>query len=49
VLAGTFAAFAIFAFFLSRRRWMGPAAIALFFGVVALAMVTRLIINAAPA
>ena len=35
VLAGTFAAFAIFAFFLSRRRWMGPAAIALFFGVVA--------------
>ena len=34
VLAGTFAAFAIFAFFLSRRRWMGPAAIALFFGVV---------------
>jgi hypothetical protein len=35
VLAGTFAAFAIFAFFLSRRRWMSPAAIALFFGVVA--------------
>jgi hypothetical protein len=35
VLAGTFAAFAIFAFFLSRRRWMGPAAIALFFSVVA--------------
>ena len=35
LLAATFAAFAIFAFFLSRRRWMGPAAIALFFGVVA--------------
>ena len=35
LLAVTFAAFAIFAFFLSRRRWMGPAAVALFFGVVA--------------
>src|SRR6185312_8972322 len=34
VLAGAFAAFAIFAFFIFRRRWMGPAAIALFFGVV---------------
>src|SRR3974390_2734936 len=35
VLAGAFAAFSIFAFFLSRRRWTGPAAIALFLGVVA--------------
>ena len=35
VLAGAFAAFTIFAFFLSGRRWMRLAAIALFLGVVA--------------
>ena len=35
MLAGAFAAFAIFAFFLSRRRWMSPAAIASCLGVVA--------------
>jgi Domain of unknown function (DUF4105) len=35
VLAGAFAAFSFFAFFLSRRRWLGSAAIALFLGVVA--------------
>jgi Domain of unknown function (DUF4105) len=34
-LAGAFAAFSMFAFFLSRRRWTGLAAIALFLGVVA--------------
>ena len=35
LMAGAFAAFSIFAFFLSRRRWMRLAAIALFLGVVA--------------
>jgi hypothetical protein len=34
-LAAGFAAFTIFAFFISRRRWMSPTAIALFLGVVA--------------
>jgi hypothetical protein len=34
VLAAAFAAFSILAFFLSRRRWLGLAAIALFLGVV---------------
>jgi Domain of unknown function (DUF4105) len=34
VLAGAFAAFAIFALFLSRQRWMSPAALVLFLGVV---------------
>jgi hypothetical protein len=35
VLAGVFAAFTIFAFFLSGRRWTSLTAIALFLGVVA--------------
>ena len=35
VLAGAFAAFAIWALFLSRQRWASVAAIGLFLGVVA--------------